>query len=959
MERSIFKFKVQWKLTVLSVVMLFLTQLSLADPAQELKEYYLNRDKEITVPSYTPERTVINFNQEKINTNHDTVTQVTGKFEDNTSPSWYPFMHLTGKAGDGRQLGRFDFMNPLWQSPNSMFFSDIRCTFDNEDSVEGNMGMGFRRIIPGKNENADWIWGIYGFYDILKSPNGNKFNQGTFGIEMLKSNFELRGNIYIPENKKYEIANRTIESITLSGTSVMQRTQSLAAFERALPGIDAQVGYGFDISEKDKLWIHAGYFNFNHDDSPEIAGPRLSLTYELNDVFGIPDSTLNIGAEYQNDDVRDTRTFACISLSIPFGTTFERLMKTGQRQNIKSRMMRPVVRDVDVITSSDNINGEPGSKDGPEVISDTEAPVVDTASGELVDMYFISANGSSAGLGTQENPMTIVQAQNASGASDILFLINDDGGIDVNSISGGTLTLKPYQQIFGIGDNTSRDILLPNDLTLTVYSETGRPSLTHPGYVDVVKMVYNNTIDGITISGGGNGIYGQNVSNPSIRDVTISDANNYAVYLTNASANVTISGSDLQNNNLGAVYLSSTTGGSTNLSMLNNNISNNIDRGFYAVNTNGSTLTGNIENNTISGNGTQGMYIYNTTNGVTDIDIIGNQITGNTNEGLRLFNYTGGTITTTVQNNLISENQDDNIYCYNNASTMNLVMNNNNILNSPIDLGVRIYNISNGSVFSGNITNNTISGNINQGLYMYNTGSAFEVTARNNTITGNQAGGIDYDTDAGTSTLTIENNIISNNIGGASSNDIGISINQDTDPNSTLTLTLNNNVVADNGYTGIRLDNADGGSFDASLTGNTVNNNGTDGVYVINQTTGILTAEFSDNTIIQNSARGLWLYNNTGTMNSKLENNTIAMNTSDGLELDNINSGIFDFDLGGGTLSSAGLNSIFANISGYDIDNDTGVSISAENNWWGTVSPNPARFAGTVDFDPWLTSDPN
>ena len=155
-------------------------------------------------------------------------------------------------------------------------------------------------------------------------------------------------------------------------------------------------------------------------------------------------------------------------------------------------MMRPVVRDIDIITHADDINKEVGALNGPKLLYDVEEPLVDPLSSEQVDLYFVSANGSVAGTGTQENPMTIAQAETTSGTSDIIFLLNDDGNIDVNTISVGTLTLKPYQQLLGVGDSTSQDILLPNNNVYTVSSTTGRPSLMSPVDANIVKLFYNN-----------------------------------------------------------------------------------------------------------------------------------------------------------------------------------------------------------------------------------------------------------------------------------------------------------------------------------------------------------------------------------------------------------------------------------------------------------------------------------
>jgi len=938
---------------------LLLVQNTYADPSSELRDYYVNQGT--TTPSVTNvDQGIVDtdFNQfEPAATDTSAPNpqdmMIARWFDELAGPKWLPYMHVTGKASDDRQLGRFDFMNPLWQSSDSMFFSDFRGTFDNDDNIEGNIGFGYREI----NRDNDWILGFYGFYDILKTQYDNKFSQGTLGIELLKTNFELRGNVYLPENKEYVVEDKTFDTVHLSGTSVIERTKKIASYERALPGFDAQVGYGFDIGDRNKLWIHGGYYNFNHSDAPEIAGPRLGLTYELNDVFGIPDSTLNIGAEYQKDDVRDTRTFACISLSIPFGTRLQTWADSKRGGDIESRMTRPVVRDVDVVTYVDDIKKEPGEQYGPKVVSDVETPLIDPASGEAVDIYFVDADGSSAGLGTQTDPMTIVQAGNASGVSDVIFLLNDDGDIHVSSISTGTLALKSYQRLMGIGDNTSKDILLPKDYTLTVNSTAGRPTLAGAGDSNVVKMLYDNIIDGITISGGNNGIYGRNINNPTVRDVRVINTAGYAMNFTNTSGTISVSNSNLQNNNLGAIYVENSAGGPIDVSIFNNNISNNTGYGFYGFNTNTSSFTGNIENNTISGNGAQGLYMVNSTESVATLDIIDNIMMGNANEGLKLFNEAGGAMTATVSGNLISENMDDNVYCYNNEGMMNLTLNNNDITDSPVDTGVRINNLSADSVFSGSITNNRITGNFSRGVYLNNAGGIFSATVQNNTINDNQIGGVHFDTEAGTSTLVIEDNVISNNISDA---DImyGIYVSQSEDVNSTLDMTITGNVIENNGK-GIWFENSVG-TLNALLSENRIANNSSEGVYLVNQGTGELYAEFYGNNIIENANTGVWLYNVAGTMDTKFEYNTIAMNTDNGIQMDSLNEAFFYCDLGGGTLLSAGYNSIYANNSdGVDIDNNTDLLLPAKNNWWGFAPPNPARFEGSVNYEPWLTSNPN
>ena len=113
------------------------------------------------------------------------------------------------------------------------------------------------------------------------------------------------------------------------------------------------------------------------------------------------------------------------------------------------------------------------------------------------------------------------------------------------------------------------------------------------------------------------------------------------------------------------------------------------------------------------------------------------------------------------------------------------------------------------------------------------------------------------------------------------------------------------------------------------------------------------------NVITGNFARGAWLYNDNGIFSASLQYNSIYLNIGDGLELDNVNGGTSNYDLGNGTLKSVGYNSFYANYSGVDIDNNTSDTIWAESNWWGSDPPNPARLQGSVNYLLWLFSDPN
>ena len=70
--------------------------------------------------------------------------------------------------------------------------------------------------------------------------------------------------------------------------------------------------------------------------------------------------------------------------------------------------------------------------------------------------------------------------------------------------------------------------------------------------------------------------------------------------------------------------------------------------------------------------------------------------------------------------------------------------------------------------------------------------------------------------------------------------------------------------------------------------------------------------------------------------------------------------GVPVLDFGGGLLGSVGQSSIFGNGNrDFRYNNGGAATVMAENNWWGIDPPVNGQFAGSIDRNPWLTSDPN
>ncbi|NQY44132.1 MAG: inverse autotransporter beta domain-containing protein, partial [Legionellales bacterium] len=185
------------------------------------------------------------------------------------SYGYSPRLELEFKGGNKRHIGRYGTLIPLYESRNSLLFSNMFLMHDTKSSVEGNFGLGFRRQISNKS-----ILGIYGFWDIRRIKNViKKIHQATFGLEYLMSRFELRINGYLPQNKKFLLnTSNTRNAIRLTrsydasvgpqGQTVQTIDYNLTTnskYEVPLAGFDAEIGGNIFR----RVETHGAYYHFN------------------------------------------------------------------------------------------------------------------------------------------------------------------------------------------------------------------------------------------------------------------------------------------------------------------------------------------------------------------------------------------------------------------------------------------------------------------------------------------------------------------------------------------------------------------------------------------------------------------------------------------------------------------------------------------------------------------------
>ncbi len=265
-------------------------------------------------------------------------------------PKWGPHIDLEGRWGEGRSLGDVGLFVPLWQSPVSLLFADLRFKYDNRDSMEGNFGLGLRHMLP-----SGWNLGAYGYFDRRRSWSGSYFNQATLGIEALSADWDLRANAYVPfgeRTKQLGVLGGGAPFAELSGGTIQVVTPgSTALLERALTGTDAEVGWRLPVFSTESLMqlrAYAGGYWFDGGGLvDDIYGPRGRLELSFDDALGVRGARFTLGGEVQHDRLRGTQGYAVARLRIPLQSP-ERAAPKLTAQEV--RMTERVVRDVDVVT---------------------------------------------------------------------------------------------------------------------------------------------------------------------------------------------------------------------------------------------------------------------------------------------------------------------------------------------------------------------------------------------------------------------------------------------------------------------------------------------------------------------------------------------------------------------------------------------------------------------------------
>lgn len=425
------------------------------------------------------------------------------------APQWGAHLDLEGKLGSQRSLGEADVFLPLAQDGRSLVFANLRGRFDDHDSREFNLGLGWRRM------QADgWNLGGYGYFDRRRSNHGNYFNQATFGAEALGPDWDWRANLYLPFGDRVRGLGADSRA-SLSGASIQVVTTSRE--ERALKGFDAEAGWRTPLFGRDdprQLRLYFGGYRFS-DDKAIVAGPRVRAELALEEVPALwKGAKLFLSAEAQYDSPRGSQGFLSLRLRIPL----DKDSRHGALSAQARRMTAPIVRDVDIVTQS-------------RVSSTLVETATQTAGGQAITVLDSATTAGAALPG----------AVAAAGANSTVIL---SGSFNTTA----PVTLQTGQTLMGAG---TLSVTTPSGRSASLTTPTATVSAT-VGADSAIHLASNSVLRGMTINSGhagsgGGGVTGSLINGATIANNTITATDTAGVIALQLvdSSNITVTGNSL------------------------------------------------------------------------------------------------------------------------------------------------------------------------------------------------------------------------------------------------------------------------------------------------------------------------------------------------------------------------------------------------------------------------------
>jgi len=507
------------------------------------------------------------------------------------------------RAGHERSIFMTEFWVPFAQSDSkdNILYGSLRMMGDNQDSREGNLGVGYRQVIDTKGFKG--VAGIHGWLDRRITERGSKFHQITTGVEWLGESVDVRLNGYIPlsDKREIEIPNANPQGPELAGTGIVVDTNG-TILEEPQGGFDLELGLelgqysDFIRDNTDRFHVYAGGYYFDGPNTEDVAGWRTRFTADVT-------QNIQFGARFQRDDVRGSQGFLEATFRFPFGHK-----KSYRKEGIRARLDESPERDIDIVTN--------------DVVTDTgdRVQVLNAETGTAQEVLHVNNTAAGGGDGSADNPFnTLADAQSAASEQAIIY-VNAGDGTSTNQDQGIALD-KKGQQLIGSGSAFIYDGGRFN----TANGASPTSIIIAPAGAAPVIGNVNAGQDGVTVSADDVMVAGVTVDNAATgRDGIVVQADGAAA----SAQNVTIQNVTARNNRMG----------------------------LYIHGTNDGAVSAKVEGSITTANSQHGIAVYDDTNGTFEADLGGgsmgsagnNVLAGNTLEDLAV-EYDGRALS--AQNN--------------------------------------------------------------------------------------------------------------------------------------------------------------------------------------------------------------------------------------------------------------------------------------------------------------------
>ncbi|MBZ9963721.1 beta strand repeat-containing protein [Mesorhizobium sp. BR1-1-2] len=451
---------------------------------------------------------------------------------------WQPQIRaIIGADNNGGNAALEGFI-PIKQTAESVLFLDVRAKHDFKDAFGQDVGLGIRRIV-----NPDLMLGGYAYLNV-ENYNSNQFTSATLGAEAITPHFDAHVNVFVPI--KGDTTDHSVSStLSMVSNQLIEQISVLDHRDYAAWGIEGEVGarVPLNLPDKHSLRLDIGGYHFEdpHGDDRGVTGVKAGIEYEIGDVFGTG-TALTFTGEVRNDNRDDTQFAGSVRLSIPFnpgqgGADSGPEPVYPVSEGLRKRVNERVRGDIGVRIQSQDLPG--GS---------TTRVAINAATNAAFGKFYY-ADGGLAGAGTLADPTTLDDAVTKAGAGGFVVALGGNGNITTT----GT-TLADGQTVIGGGQSVTAKLFGGGTGTFNLGGSDGTIQGTNVAN-NVITLGNGDTLNGITITGGADGIFGNNITGATLTNVTVTGGGGNGAAFTGTSTGITGSNFTATGNGLDGLHI--------------------------------------------------------------------------------------------------------------------------------------------------------------------------------------------------------------------------------------------------------------------------------------------------------------------------------------------------------------------------------------------------------------------